>query len=98
MIATARRQIDALPVGAMVRQGKRHSPGRARAPVVPEGAEQMSPPGPKSSPVPRMGNDVANIARHTDRLDNVESAILRIERKVDMLVAATLTPKKVERR
>jgi hypothetical protein len=40
----------------------------------------------------------ADIARHTDRLDRVEDAILRIERKVDILVAASLTPAKAPKR
>jgi hypothetical protein len=39
----------------------------------------------------------ADIARHTDRLDRVEDAILRIERKVDILVAAMLPPSKSKR-
>jgi hypothetical protein len=56
----------------------------------------MSPPGPNSTGAPKFG-DVANLARHTDRLDNVESALVRIERKVDALVAAMLTPSKVKR-
>jgi hypothetical protein len=57
----------------------------------------MSPPGPNSTGAPKFG-DVAQLARHVDRLDNVESAILRIERKVDLLVAAMLPPEKVEKR
>jgi hypothetical protein len=44
----------------------------------------------------RLG-DVAGLARHTDRLDNVESALVRIEKKVDALVAAMLTPAKAKR-
>jgi hypothetical protein len=55
------------------------------------------PPGPNSTGAPKFG-DVAQLARHVDRLDNVESAILRIERKVDLLVAAMLPPEKVEKR
>jgi hypothetical protein len=54
-------------------------------------------PGPKNTGAPKFG-DVANLARHTDRLDAVESAIIRIERKIDTLVALMLPPKKVEKR
>ena len=57
-------------------------------------SRRMSPPGPNSTGAPRTG-DVASLARHADRLDNVESSLLRIERKVDALVAAMLTPNKV---
>jgi hypothetical protein len=54
-------------------------------------------PGPKSAP--RLGDipGPADLARRTDRLDRVEDAILRIERKVDMLVAAMLPPAKAKK-
>jgi hypothetical protein len=42
--------------------------------------------------------DVANLARHTDRLDNVESTLIRIERKLDVLAAALLPPAKAMRK
>jgi hypothetical protein len=55
-------------------------------------------PSPKQAP--RLGDipGPADLARRTDRLDRVEDSILRIERKVDLLVAAMLPPKKVEKR
>ena len=53
-------------------------------------------PSPKHTGVPRMG-DVATLAARTDRLDRVEDAILRIERKVDHLIEIMLPPAKAKR-
>jgi hypothetical protein len=46
-------------------------------------------------PAPRLGDipSPTDLCGRVDRMDNVEQAILRIERKVDLLVAS-MTPAK----
>jgi hypothetical protein len=56
------------------------------------------PPGPHSAPIPRMG-DVATLARHSDRLDDVTARLSRLETKVDRALELLLglTPNSVPR-
>ena len=50
----------------------------------------MSPPGPKSSGVPRMGDSPADLARRTDRMDLIEMRLGRVEAKLDRVLEAVL--------
>jgi hypothetical protein len=63
----------------------------------------MSPPSPASTGVPRLGDDVAQLARRTDRLDSIEMRIGRIEGKLDCVLLSldkmlAITAPKVSKR
>jgi hypothetical protein len=49
-------------------------------------------PAKKPAGAPPKFGDVAGMCERVDRLGNVEQAVIRIERKVDMLVDAFLKP------